>query len=424
MSSSITAVRPRLSTRLLASAQADQRRVERRVGLAWGLLVLNVLTFTPGTAIIPIPGAVGKLITQAALPAALFVTLTVNRRGLIRPNVFLCLVSLLLIDTIMTFVQAQYLRGTAYRTFREAEFVAALWLLTPYWGRRDLLLVRCHMRAMSVVLGTVVLGLLVSPGHALRSHRLVGAIWPIPATQVAHYAAVTLGLAVVLWFCGHRDGRRTLLVVVVTGTILLLTSTRTALVALILGIAIAGLSLIVVESRVRKLFAYTGAVVAVVAVTASSLITAYLARGQGTKQLTSLTGRTNFWGAVLAYPRNKFQEIFGFGLSNGQFNGLPIDSNWLESYQEQGLFGVAVCGMILAFLIVTAYFQPRGVQRALALFLVTYCLVASFTEVGFTDVTTYLLDLTVAASLLVSQAVGRGTGADPSKLDELLLTET
>jgi len=257
------------------------------------------------------------------------------------------------------------------------------------------------MRAMAVVLGTVVLGLVVSPGHALKGGRLVGAIWPIPATQVAHYAAVTLGLAVVLWFCGQRRGKPTLIVAAVTVVILLLTHTRTALVAVILGVLIAGLSLVVTESRVRKLFAYTAAVVAVAGVTASGFITSYLDRGQGTQQLTSLTGRTNFWGAVLAYPRNWFQEMFGFGLSNGQFNGLPIDSNWLESYQEQGLFGVAVCAVILVFLIVTAYFQPRGVQRALALFLVTYCLVASFTEVGFADVTPYLLDVTVAASLLV-----------------------
>jgi hypothetical protein len=56
---------------------------------------------------------------------------------------------------------------------------------------------------------------------------------------------------------------------------------------------------------------------------------------------------------------------------------------------------------MLLFLLVTAYFQPRGLQRALALFLVTYCLVASFTEIGITSASTYLLDITVAASLLV-----------------------
>ena len=60
-----------------------------------------------------------------------------------------------------------------------------------------------------------------------------------------------------------------------------------------------------------------------------------------------------------------------------------------------------VCATILLFLLVRTYFQPRGVQRALALFLVTYCLIASFTEVGFTDVSPYLLDLFVAGSLLV-----------------------
>ena len=85
----------------------------------------------------------------------------------------------------------------------------------------------------------------------------------------------------------------------------------------------------------------------------------------------------------------------------------PIDSNWLASYQTQGIFGVVVCAAILLFLLVAAYFQPRGVQRALALFLVAYCLVASFTEVGFTDASMYLLELTLAASLLVPSATGR-----------------
>jgi hypothetical protein len=43
-------------------------------------------------------------------------------------------------------------------------------------------------------------------------------------------------------------------------------------------------------------------------------------------------------------------------------------------------------------------------MRALALFLVVYCLVASFTETGFSDASTYLLELTLAASMLVPVA--------------------
>jgi len=360
----------------------------------------------PGLSVVPIPSFIGKAITQGALPVAVLVALTVNRRIIVRPNVFLCLVCLLVIEAILTSLHPQYL-GTIYRTFRFAEFVAVLWLLTPWWGRRDLLLVRCHLAALSVVLGSVLLGLLVAPGHALAQGRLTGALWPIPPTQVAHYAAVTTGLVVVLWLCGQVRGRVALLVVVTAGIILLLTHTRTALVGLIAGILVAGLSLLVAKARVRKFFATASVVVAIAIMTLSSAITTWLVRGQGTQQLTDLTGRTKVWGPLLAFPRTNFQQIFGFGLSNGSFNGLAIDSNWLASYQEQGLFGVAICATILLFLLVTAYFQPRGVQRALALFLVAYCLVASFTEVGFTDASPYLLELTLAASLIVPSATSR-----------------
>ncbi len=99
--------------------------------------------------------------------------------------------------------------------------------------------------------------------------------------------------------------------------------------------------------------------------------------------------------------------FFGFGLSNKSFIGLPIDSNWLSSYLDEGLIGVTICAAILLFLFVSAYFQPRGVQRALALFLVTYLLVASFTEDGFTDASTYLIEIALAASLLVPFVASR-----------------
>ncbi len=135
--------------------------------------------------------------------------------------------------------------------------------------------------------------------------------------------------------------------------------------------------------------------------TLSGLVTTWLARGEGTQQLTELTGRTNVWTQVVTIPRDRMQTWFGFGLSNKSFNGLPIDSNWLASYLDQGMFGIVISASILVFLLINAYFRPRGVQRALALFLVTYCLVASFTETGFSDASTYLLEITLAASLLV-----------------------
>jgi O-antigen ligase len=400
MASTATLLRPRRGILPAAPRPTSGRLVRRRVYLTWFLLYFNTLTFFPGVSFLPIPSSVGKAIAQAALPFALLCALSLNRRVILRPNVFLCLVTVVVLGTFLTTLQPQHF-GTIYRTFRLAGFVVTLWLLTPWWGRRDLLLVRCHLMTLSIVLGSVILGLMVSPHHALWEGRLVGAIWPMQATQVAHYSAVMVGLVVVLWFNGQLRGRTTALIAVVAGAVLLLTHTRTALIALIAAIVISGMSLIVAKPRVRKLFATVGAIAAVGALTLSAFITTWLARGQNGQDLTNLTGRTKVWGPLLAAPRDKFQEIFGFGLSNASFNGLPIDSNWLASYQQQGLFGVSLCATILVYLLVSAYFQQRGLRRALALFLVAYCLVASFTEVGFTDVSPYLLDLTVAASLLV-----------------------
>ncbi|MBO0769681.1 MAG: hypothetical protein J2O48_13440 [Solirubrobacterales bacterium] len=386
------------------SAAERQRAVRRRVGIAWGLLVVNALTYYG--SVLPIPSAAGKLITQGALPLMLAVALSVNRRAVIRPNVFLFLVSLLALEALITTLQPQHL-GTLYRTFRLAEFVAGLWLLTPWWARRDLLLVRYHLISLSVALGTVVLGLLVAPGAAMAGGRLGGALWGIPATEVGHYSAVITGLSIVLWLGGMMRGKRTLLVSIAGITLLLLSHTRTALLALAASLLVAGLSMIVVRARVRRFFAASALIVSLGVMTTAGVVAEWLARGQSAQQLSSLTGRTDFWSLVLNMPRDRFQEIFGFGLSNGSVNGLPIDSNWLVAYLEQGLFGVVVCVAILLFLLVAAFFQPPSTKRALALFLVTYSLIASFTQVGFANPTTYLLELTLAASLLMPSVARR-----------------
>lgn len=404
MSLSLAATRARLVS-ARETAEGRERSVRRRLGVAWGLLMLDVMGYQ--ALLVHVPSAVGKIITQGALPVALLVLLSVNRRVLVRPSVFLCLVTLLPLEAIVTALQPQFF-GTVYRTFRLAEFVAALWLLSPWFGRRDLLLVRYHLITLSVVLTTVIAGIPVSPGRALGSGRLDGTLWYIPGTQIAHYAAIVIGMAVMLWACGYLSSGLTGFIVVVVGTMLVLTHTRTALAGLVVGIVVGGLSLVDRYIRMRRVFAVAIVIVPVGIVGAYGFIVTWLARGESAAGIADLTGRTKVWTALLAIPRTHFQEIFGFGLSNSSFNGLAIDSNWLSSYQEQGLFGVTVCAAILILLLVAAFFQPSGVRRAIALFLVTYCLIASFTEDGFTDATPYLLDLAVAASVLMPALRARG----------------
>ena len=386
-------------------AEARDLSIRRRINAAWGLLCLNTMTFVAGYSVLGIPSKIGKGFAQAALPLAILLLLTVNPKLKIRPNVFLCIVCLLVLDTVITATQVNRL-GTDFRTFRFAEFMLALWLLTPWWGRRDLLLLRCHLLWLYIALGSVLFGLLISPGRAFSyGGRLTGVIWPMLPTQIAGYAAVACGLTVMLWLGRLVSGRATVAGAVATIVVLLLTHTRTALIAMVAGILIGGLSLFAFNARVRKFFVAVIAVVSIAVMTLAGVITTWLARGENSQGLTSLTGRTNFWALVLNMPRNKFQEIFGFGLSNASVNGLPIDSNWLASYMQEGLFGVVVCALILLYLFVAALFQPSGVRRALILFIVTYCMVASFTEDAFTDVSMYLLHLIVAASLLVLQSL-------------------
>jgi len=401
MSLSVIALRryPRALVRV--SAEQAERSIERRVKAGYAFLFFNTLTFFAGYSILDIPGKVGKGLAQAVLPVAILLLLSVNPKLKFRPNVYLSILSLLVLDSVVTALAVHHL-GTAFRTFRLAEFVAGLWLLTPWFGRRDMLVFRCHLGCLYVAIGSVFLGLLVAPGHAFAyDGRLTGVIWPLLPTGIAGDAAVVGGLTALLWLGRQLSGRWALAGVAFATLILLLTHTRTALVAEVAGLLIAGLSLFAGNARVRKFFGAVAIAVSVAVLTLAGVITTWLARGEGTQGLTSLSGRTSYWSLVLDLQRDRFQELFGFGLSNAGVNGNPIDSNWLSSYMQEGLLGVGICALILLYLLAACLFQPLGLRRAMALFLVTYCLIASFTEDAFTDVSTYMLHLTVAASLFV-----------------------
>ena len=266
------------AARSLATREERERWRTRRVALAWGLLYLNVATFY-GPGILYIPTPLGKALTQGALPVAILVLLTVNRKLTVRPNVFLCLVTLLLCETVIGALAPEHF-GTIYRTFRLAEFIFALWLLTPWWGRNDLLLVRAHLTCMSVLLTSAALGMVIDPGQAFTQGRLQGIIWIIPPTQVAHYAAVATGLVIVLWFGGLMRGRTTAMISVFYLILLVLTHTRTALTGMVAGVIVAGLSLITARARVRRFFATAATLGGVGIISASSLLSTWLARGE------------------------------------------------------------------------------------------------------------------------------------------------
>ena len=375
---------------------------------AWAALFANVLAFSSLPTVVPIPVSVGRLVTQGALVLALLLALLANPGGVVRPSVFLVLLTMLATVALMVSIHNEFVLGSTFRAARLIGFTIVLWLLTPWWGRPDLVLLRSHLTCLRIVLISVLVGAVIAPGAAFSyDGRLTGAIWPIPPTQVAHYAAVLLGCTVVMWFGRAVRGRTAFLTLLAAGAALGGAHTRTALIAMTVGLVVAGASMFMGHARVRR----ASALLVVMAVTAATLfaplIVDWLWRGQTFQEASQLTGRTRVWSAIFGLDRPWLQELFGSGLSNKSFDGLPIDSNWLAVYLDQGWFGIFVDAALLLVLIVLAVTHRRGIRRAVALFLVSYCLVASISETGLGDASPYLLNLVVAASLLAAPG-GKG----------------
>jgi len=182
---------------------------------------------------------------------------------------------------------------------------------------------------------------------------------------------------------------------------LMLTHTRTATLGLIVGLLVAFLSLMMTSARARKVFAWTVAVGGVAGIVLAGALQAWFLRGQSADNFSSLTGRAKVWDALLETPRTMSQYIFGVGLTDKSYNGLPIDNSWLAIYHEQGFIGITLVASFLLVLVVVAVLRPPSLARACAIFLITYTISASYTEAGLGDASPYLLHLAVAASLLV-----------------------
>jgi hypothetical protein len=388
----------------------------RIIGIVWGLLILNTLGSAGAKTIVPLPRSLIQLVTMGALVAAFTLALAVNLQLRIRASAYVLLLTLLLVTSLISSLQLESGFGALFRCFRLTLFVCTLWLLSRWWDG-SLTFVRHHIRMYFAVLGSVAAGLVVSPGAALPDlygGRLVGALWPLTPPQIGQYAAVIIGLTVLLVLGGRVDRVSAAVVIVPSLVLLALTHTRTATLGLLLGLVLAIGSLLLTSAAARRFFTWTVVCAAVAAVALGSVLQAWFLRGQSKENFSSLTGRAKVWDALLAAPRTTSEQLFGVGLGDKSFGGLPIDNSWLAVYNEQGLIGVV---LVAAFIIVlggVALLRPPSLQRACAIFLISYCAIASYTEAGLGDASPYLLHLALAASLLAAPAE-----ADPLSTPEV-----
>lgn len=400
------------SVRPPAGAASRPGRTPRTVAVVWGLLVLNTLGSAGAKTIVPLPRSLIQMVTMGALVAAFALALAVNPRLRVRGGAFLLLLTLLLVPSVISSADLGSGFGALFRCARLALFLGTLWLLSRWWDGGHTF-VRHHIRMYFAVLGSVAAGAVISPGAAmpdLYGGRLVGALWPLTPPQIGQYAAVIIGLTVLL-LLGRRTDRASAAVIIVPSLVLLaLTHTRTATLGLLVGLLVAIGSLFLTSAAARRFFTWAVVCAAVAAVGFGSALQAWFLRGQSEENFSSLTGRAKVWHALLAAPRTVTEQVFGVGLGDKSFDGLPIDNSWLAVYHEQGLLGVSLVAAALVVLGGVALLRPPSLSRACALFLISYCALASYTEAGLGDASPYLLHLTVAASLLAAPA------PDPSPL--------
>lgn len=378
----------------------------KAVGIAWALLGLNTLGSAGAKTIIPLPRSLIQMVTMGALAAAFALALALNLRLRLRGSAFLLLLTLLLVPSVISSANLEVGFGALFRCGRLALFVGTLWLLGRWWNG-DLTFVRHHIRMYFVVLGSVAAGLVVSPAAAmpeLYGGRLVGALWPLTPPQIGQYAAVIIGLTVLL-VLGRRTDRVSAAVVIVPSLVLLaLTHTRTATVGLLAGLALAICSLLLTSAAARRFFTWAVLCATVAAVVFSSALQAWFLRGQTQENFSNLTGRAKVWDSLLAAPRTASEQVFGMGLGDKSFGGLPIDNSWLAVYNEQGLIGVTLVAAMVVVLAGVALLRPPSLERACAIFLISYVAISSYTEAGLGDASPYLLHLALAASLLAAPA--------------------
>lgn len=383
--------------------QGSERPLPRAVAISWALLLFNVLGTNGGA----LPKSVAQVLTTSALFVAFMLALISNRQVRIRPNVYLCFLTVLTIAGLASSLGLEGGIGSLFRCFRMILFVATLWLLSRWW-RGDLTFVHIHLRVVGVVALSVFVGMVTLPSIAFSytDGRLVGFLWGIPPPQVAMWCVICIGLSTILWLVHELDGRSFLAIVVPSVAMLLLSHTRTALFGLIVALGPALASVATQRVRAWRLLCRAVWMGLPLLVVFSGPILTWLKRGQDADQLSNLTGRAVVWDLFLGEYRSPGHQVFGIGLTDGGFAGLPIDNGWLSTYQDLGFVGIGIVVVMLTCLFALMLLRPPSPERACAVFLIIYSTVVSYTEVGLGGASPYLLHLAVAASLLVRRHPG------------------
>jgi O-antigen ligase len=260
--------------------------------------------------------------------------------------------------------------------------------------------VACLLSAMAIV--AVVAAVTGIPTLA-SSGRLGGGIPEIHPNELAGLAAAPLiGLVILMLRNGVR-GWRLAAAAVLLG-IAVASGSRTGLLAIVIGIAVA---VLVNGIRDRSvLYLLLGALPLAYGIGSFTDVFGNLATRAGSNDTSiALDSRFDAWRVVLGWDWGEWRKWIGLGLSAKKVpvdikwrDEQVLDSSWASLLAQAGLIGTVLVAALLVWCVMTALISSR--RRWLITPLLVLVIVRSVTESGLVDsATAFILFFTVASLL-------------------------
>jgi O-antigen ligase len=285
-------------------------------------------------------------------------------------------------------------------------------LLWRWLAGRPSLFLGSHRTAHLLVGIVVFAGLAAVPsaawdrgGSFSGGGRLQGVFLPMLPPRVGEIGAIVVGLtAIGLTF--KRTGPLSSAILIGLGlALIILSRTRTAAAALLIGLFVA--FCLTRKHRLGRRALRTILVLVLLGIPLLTPIRSWAIRDQDAQQVSSFTGRTHAWSAVLDQQSSWRTVTLGHGLGNkrillrrgeGDIDVMAIDNGWLSLFWETGLLGATLVLLALIAAIITVFRAPTPYVRAAASFLIVYVAIASFTETGLSDLSSQTLHVLVATA--------------------------
>jgi O-antigen ligase len=285
-------------------------------------------------------------------------------------------------------------------------------LLWRWLAGRPSLFLGSHRTAHLLVAIVVFAGLAVVPGAAWDGRgsfgaggRLQGVFLPMRPPRVGEIGAILVGLTVIGLVFKRTRPLSSAVLISLGLALLILSRTRTAAAALLIGLFAA--FCLTRKHRLGRRALRTILVLVLLAIPLFTPIRSWATRDQDAKEVSSFTGRTLAWSAVLDQQSSWRTVTLGHGLGNksillrrgeGDIDVMAIDNGWLSLFWETGLLGATLVLIGLIAAIITVFRAPTPYIRAAAGFLIAYVAIASFTETGLSDLSSQTLHVLVATA--------------------------